>query len=96
MPSKRKIPAPPRPPIRERRYPEYDFRLLLTAIGTNKDVQDAIRSYGFEPPPPGSISGWRARNSIPGRWVPLLVSWAGQNGLINGAGDAINLLKAPV
>jgi hypothetical protein len=98
MPTKKRKPAkaPARPPIRDRRYPEYDYRLLLKAMGSDKDIQDAITAYGFEPPPIGSIRGWRVRNSIPGRWVPLLMSWAGQQGLINDAGDAINLLKAPV
>lgn len=69
-------------PIGERLYPEHDFKTLLDAIGNDKAVASLIKGYGYEAPPLASIRGWRARNSIPSRWVPLLVGWAMQNGVL--------------
>jgi hypothetical protein len=69
-------------PKGDRLYPEHDFKTLLAAIGSDKDVATLIRDYGYEAPPLASIRGWRSRNSIPSRWVPLLVGWAMQKGVM--------------
>jgi hypothetical protein len=61
---------------REFRIPEYRYRELIAAVGTDDEVQKAISEAGFDPPPASTIRGWRTRNSIPSAWVPLLIAHA--------------------
>jgi hypothetical protein len=67
-------------PIEERAYPRYDYRALLTSIGSDRDIQNLIGSYGFEKPSTSVIRGWRSRNSVPSRWLPLIVHKGMQDG----------------
>lgn len=67
-------------PIGARVYPELKVKELLDAIGSDRQIAALLRSYGYEAPPLASIRGWRSRNSIPSRWVPLLVGWAMERG----------------
>jgi hypothetical protein len=60
-------------PIRERHYPVYRYRDLLAAVGSDQDVRDLLVSYGYEGPPLSVIRGWRTRNSIPSRWLPIIM-----------------------
>jgi hypothetical protein len=53
--------------------PEWRYSALLNAFGYDRDVADAIKAAGFEPPPIRTISGWRARNSVPSQWAPLMI-----------------------
>jgi len=79
-------------PLTERNYPDYKFRELLAAVGNDQEVQDVIVTAGFEPPTAHVIRGWRRRNSIPPRWLPILMHKAMAKGVIRSADD---LLKAP-
>jgi hypothetical protein len=79
-------------PVSERNYPQYRYREMLAAVGTDKDIQDLIASYGFERPTLNVIRGWRSRNSVPSRWLPLIVHKLMQEGALT---SAANLLKEP-
>ena len=67
-------------PISNRIYPELKVKELLDAIGSDKQIAELLRSFGYEAPPLASIRGWRSRNSIPVRWLPLLMGWAMDRG----------------
>jgi len=79
-------------PIGERAYPVYKYRELLQSIGTDADIQALIRSYGYDSPTVPVIKGWRMRNSIPTRWLPLLMHRAIQSGDLT---DVTRLVKSP-
>lgn len=49
---------------------------LMIRLGNEKTIADLIRQYGIDPPPESTIRGWRARNSIPSRWLLILVKIA--------------------
>lgn len=80
-------------PRSQRHYPVYKYREMLAAIGSNADIQDVIKGYGFEMPSQGVIQGWRRRNSIPPTWLPLLMHRLAQRGLLE---TPEQLLKAPI
>jgi hypothetical protein len=73
-------------------YPVYKFRELMASLGSNQEIQDLIASYGFDAPTLYVIKGWRWRNSIPSKWLPLLMHRAMQDGALR---DISKLLKAP-
>jgi hypothetical protein len=58
------------------KYPAWKYLELVEAFGGERKVADLIRKEGFDPPPLKTITGWRMRNSIPGRWAPLLIEAA--------------------
>jgi hypothetical protein len=66
----------------QRVYPELKVKELLDAIGTDKEIAELLRSYGYEAPPLPSIRGWRSRNSVPVVWLPILMDWAINKGEI--------------
>jgi hypothetical protein len=70
-------------PREARLYPEGKWTELLAAIGNNDEVAKLIRDAGYDPPPPGSIQGWRTRGSVPARWTPLFLEWAIKNKLVS-------------
>ena len=53
--------------------PEWRYRDLLFILGSAKDIQRLLLEAGYMPPPEDTIQGWKTRNSIPGRWVPVIV-----------------------
>jgi hypothetical protein len=77
-------------PIHNRDYPVYKFSELIAAVGTDKEIQALIVEYGFEPPSEWVIRGWRGRNSIPSRWLPILLMQAISIGAIS---DISSLVK---
>jgi len=79
-------------PASQRVYPQYRYRALLAGIGSDRDIQKLIVSYGFDAPTEATIRGWRVRNSIPSRWLPLLVHRAMREGWVK---DATSLLEMP-
>ena len=79
-------------PIHERAYPTYKYRELLESIGSDEEIRKLIRSHGFEAPSLPVIKGWRMRNSIPTKWLPLLMHRAMQDGALM---DVSKLLKTP-
>ena len=79
-------------PIHKRAYPTYKYRELLEAIGSDEEVRKLIRSHGYESPSIPVIKGWRMRNSIPTKWLPLLMHKAMQDGSLR---DVSWLLKVP-
>lgn len=72
--------------------PQYKYRELLAAIGSDKDIAKVLAEYGYLAPPLPSIRGWRVRNSIPSKWLPILMDWASKNGLLSSPG---NLVREP-
>lgn len=80
-------------PLKDRRYPEIKYRDLLAVIGSDRQVQDALRNYGYDVPSIRVIEGWRSRNSVPPRWLPLLLQHAMNRGDVRKPEE---LLKAPV
>jgi hypothetical protein len=56
--------------------------LVIALGGTDREVAEAIRAEGFDAPPLRTIEGWRLRDSVPGRWAPLLIEIAMRRGLL--------------
>jgi hypothetical protein len=79
-------------PPRERNYPAYRYKDLLASIGSDLDIQDVIVGYGFEAPSVHVIKGWRRRNSVPPKWLPLLMHFLMQKGVLK---EPTQLLKGP-
>jgi hypothetical protein len=63
--------------------PYWDYDWLLRSFGGDDAVARAIRSVGYDPPPLKTIAAWRQRNSVPGKWAPLLIDLAMRKGLLN-------------
>jgi hypothetical protein len=78
--------------MKDRNYPTYKYRELLTAVGSDREVQDLIASYGFERPSLAVIRGWRSRNSIPSRWLPLIMQKVVRDGVLT---DPAALMETP-
>ena len=79
-------------PTHDRVYPDYKFRELLQAIGTDQEIVDGIKTYGYAPPAVSSLKGWRSRNSIPSKWLPLLMYMAMRDGVLR---DVQSLMRGP-
>ena len=79
-------------PIHKRAYPTYKYRELLESISSDDEVRKLIQSHGFESPSVPVIKGWRMRNSIPTKWLPLLMHKAMQDGALMDVGK---LMKGP-
>ena len=64
--------------IKNRRttFPVWNYVLLLTKLGPDRQIQGFIEAKGYRSPPNKTIAGWRQRNSIPGKWAPLLIEIA--------------------
>lgn len=56
--------------------PDWKFAELIASFGTANELGDRLEKEGFKPPPRHTILGWRQRNSIPGKWLPLLIQLA--------------------
>ena len=78
----------------QKNYPEYKYRELLASIGNDRAVQDVLASYGYDVPSARVIEGWRSRNSVPPRWLPLLIQHAMAQP--RGLSKPEALLKTPV
>jgi hypothetical protein len=76
----------------DRAFPTYKFRDLLAAVGSDQEIQDLIASHGFDRPTLPVIRGWRSRNSIPSRWLPLVLHRVMSNGDLK---DMTKLLQDP-
>ncbi len=57
-------------------FPQVNYLALLVALGTDREIAERIERAGFDAPPLKTIQGWRTRHAIPGRWAPLLISFA--------------------
>lgn len=64
-----------------RNTPVWRYREILSQLGDNQDISRTIMAYGFDPPSEPSIQSWRVRNSIPGKWLPLIVDIALHSGI---------------
>jgi hypothetical protein len=58
------------------RQPSWKFKELIAALGDDVEVVRMIRDKGFDPPVAATIGHWRSRNSVPGKWAPLLIELA--------------------
>lgn len=52
---------------------QWMWKLLIVALGGPKAVCDHIARRGVRPPSWETVKGWQTRNSVPGRWAPLLI-----------------------
>jgi hypothetical protein len=62
-------------------FPVWEYDKFLSSLGSDHEIQQLVADKGFKPPPLKTIAGWRLRNSIPGRWLPLLIDEGRQRGL---------------
>lgn len=67
--------------------PNWRYHEVLTALGTADEIKWMMFGKGYEPPPEDTIQGWRNRNSIPGKWVPVIIELATDKGIINTLSD---------
>jgi hypothetical protein len=81
-----------KPPMQDRIYPRYRYRDLMASVGSDQDIQDLIASHGYDRPTLPVIRGWRSRNSIPSRWLPLLIDRAMRDGTLR---KMTSLLETP-
>ena len=63
--------------------PQWRYLELVSAFGPDADVAEVIRAAGYQPPPIRTIAGWRARNSIPPAWAPILIQAALDRGILS-------------
>jgi hypothetical protein len=66
--------------------PEWLYRDLLVGLGTSGDVRALLEAKGYQPPPEDTVQGWKNRNSIPGKWVPVLVELGIEKGIFKDVG----------
>lgn len=55
------------------RKPEWHFRELLHALGTETEISDKLVMRGYPRVPPNSIFGWARRNTVPTIWLPVIL-----------------------
>jgi hypothetical protein len=67
--------------------PSWLFKNLLTILGSTGDIRSMLYDKGFFPPPDDTIQGWRNRNSIPGKWVPVLIQLGIERGFLRDIND---------
>ena len=67
--------------------PEWRFKHILRSLGTADDIRWLLFGKGYTPPPEDTIQGWRNRNSIPGKWVPVIIELAQEKRLIRDVAD---------
>lgn len=77
-----------------KRYPQWNYTEVLTALGGDNRVAELIRNDGYNSPPTPTIKGWRHRNAIPGRWAPLIILIALREGVLPSLRSLIK--QAPV
>jgi len=69
------------------RRPEWRFKDILMYLGTAGDIRNLLKAKGYQPPPEDTVQGWRNRNSIPGKWVPVLIELAIERQMIRDIDD---------
>lgn len=52
---------------------QWKWRKLIVALGGPKSVCDHIARRGVRPPAWETVKGWQTRNSVPGRFAPLMI-----------------------
>lgn len=52
---------------------QWKWRELIDALGGPKAVCDHIARRGVRPPAWNTVKGWQTRNSVPGRYAPLMI-----------------------
>lgn len=52
---------------------QWKWKELIIALGGPKAVCDHIARRGVRPPSWETVKGWQTRNSVPGRFAPLLI-----------------------
>ena len=62
--------------------PEWRYKDLLVGLGTSGEVRALLKDKGYAPPPEDTVQGWKNRNSIPGKWVPVLIELAIEKGIV--------------
>lgn len=67
---------------------QWKYRDLIDALGGPKGVAQQFACRGVRPPPIETIKGWQVRNSVPGRYAPLLIM-VGEEQKCEGSNDPI-------
>lgn len=67
--------------------PVWRYYDLLMMLGSANEIRLMIQKKGYEAPPEDTVQGWRNRNSIPGKWVPILIQLAVDKGVIKSIDD---------
>jgi len=67
-------------------FPAWEYDKFLFSLGSDREIQQLLADRGFAPPPLKTIAGWRQRNSIPVRWLPLLIDEGLRRGVFLNSG----------
>lgn len=70
---------------------KWKWRELIAALGGTAGVCEKIAVRGIAPPAQNTVKAWQLRNSVPGRWAPLLIM-IGEEERIPETGETV-LLK---
>lgn len=68
---------------------KWKYRELIRALGGVSGIKEHFLSRGVEPPPEDTIRGWRTRNSIPGKWSPLVIMIAMEENILKSVQQLI-------
>jgi hypothetical protein len=52
---------------------QWKWKELIVALDGPKAVCDHIARRGVRPPSWNTVKGWQTRNSVPGRFAPLMI-----------------------
>jgi hypothetical protein len=63
--------------------PEWRFYDLLMKLGSVTEIAQMLKARGYNPPPRPTIQGWRNRNLMPAKWVPVFIKLAFDLGVIH-------------
>ena len=74
--------------------PAWRYYDLLILLGSANEIRRMLEAKGYKPPPENTVQGWRNRNSIPGKWVPVMLQLAVEKGFIKDIDDLRYTSKA--
>jgi hypothetical protein len=73
--------------------PEWKYKQILDRIGSAAAITTRLQDKGYQSPPEETIQGWKTRNSIPGKWVPVILELAFDDKIIKNLIKNLNDLK---
>lgn len=66
---------------------KWKYRSLIINLGGAGAIREAFAERGVAPPPFETIRGWQTRNSVPGKYAPLLILIGQERGKIATVSD---------